>query len=434
MRAPVERVVQPPKLLRIDANLLIPGRGEPIVNASLVACEGKIEFVGESLPDRYAGLTPICVPVLMPGMWDCHLHYFGTDKYSIGDVSKTAQVLAGARGARDIAATLNAGITSVREMGGYGTLLSQTIREEWLPGPNIYSAVSILSPTAGHADAQELPLNYLEQKMRQENGLPFYTCDGVDDCIKAVRVMVRRGARVIKVATTGGVASRDDPQTQHFSPNELKAIVAEAERSNLAVAAHAHGTKGIHAALEAGCTTIEHGSYLDAAAIEFMRCHGIILVATRSVFEFGIKHPEAWSEDSYAKLVAVNEANKRSYAAAVKAGVRIALGTDLGVSVKHTPFNHGMNGSEFVYAVDAGLTPLQAIEAGTAMGPETLGIYQSSQILSGQLKKGYDADMIALTEDPLQDITVLEKPSSIIYVWKGRKLYKEPGKSVNVLE
>lgn len=417
--------------LRVDADLLIPGRGQPIENGSLISSGGKIIFVGKTdiLGPDYAKISPITVPVLMPGLWDCHVHFMGVEKTGVDDMAMVPQAIAGARSAKDIVATLNAGFTSVREMAGYGSELSKVISEGWLPGPNIYSAISILSQTAGHGDAHSMPLDLLNDRIR--HGLPFHLCDGVSECMKAVRIQIRRGAKVIKVATSGGVSSLiDDPQMQQFSAKELETIVAEATRSDRIVAAHCHGKKGIMAALRAGCRTIEHGSYLDQEAIDLMLEMNAILVPTRSILEYGVQHPDAYTEEIYAKLVKVSEAHKESYKLAVKAGIRIALGTDLGVSSSTVKFNHGMNGSEFRYAVDAGMTPLEAIEAGTANGPDTLGLQASK---SGQLKPGYHADFIALSGNPLEDIDMLADLGKVTHVWKAGQLQKSPTKPLGLL-
>lgn len=415
--------------IRVDADLLIPGRGQPIQNASVIVIDGKITQVGKTralFPDRDSSV--IKVPVLMPGLWDCHVHFMGTNKTSVDDMAATSQALAGARSARDIAATLNAGYTSVREMAGYGTELSKAINEGWLSGPHIYSSVSILSQTAGHGDAHGMDLDTFNDKIR--HGLPFQLCDGVSECIKAVRIQIRRGAKVIKVTATGGVLSLlDDPQQQQFSDEELEAIVKEAARADRIVAAHCHGKKGIMAALRAGCHTIEHGTYLDQEAIDLMLEKNAMLVATCSIMEFGVQHPEAYSEEIYRKMVETQKAHQKAYKMAIKAGVRIALGTDLGVSSPTIQFNHGTNGGEFWYAVDAGMTPLEAIEAGTANGPETLGL-QAPQ--SGQLRPGYDADFIALSENPLEDIRVLADPAKVTHVWRGGQLVKSPTKPIGV--
>lgn len=203
----------------------------------------------------------------------------------------------------------------------------------------------------------------------------------------------------------------------------------EATRTNLYVAAHAHGTEGIIAALNAGVMTIEHGSYLTDEAIDLMKEKGAILVATRFIQVNGISHPGNMPHGSYEKLLEVEKANKKSYVAAIKAGVKCALGTDLGLSNTDLGFTHGMNGHEFPLAVDAGMTPLQAIEAGTANGPDTLG---PQAPLSGQLKEGYDADFIVLHDNPIKNIDILAEPDKITHVWKGGKCFKSPGKHVSL--
>jgi len=414
---------------RIDADLLIPGQGRPIENGTLVfsPTTSDIQFVGSStdLPPDYSSLKPIAkVPTLMPGLWDCHVHLMGGSSTGLEETVLQAPALAGARCARDAAATLNAGYTSIREVAGHGAHLRKAIEEGWLPGPNIYTSVSILSQTAGHGDAHSMPLELVRDRMKNP-GLPLHLCDGVDECIKAVRMKVREGADLIKVAATGGVLSIiDSPQAQQFSDEELEAIVKEAARTDKIVAAHCHGKKGIMAALKAGCMTIEHGSFLDQEAIDLMLEKDATLVATRSIIEFGIQHPDLYPREVYDKMQEVNQSHKKSYAKAVRAGVRIALGTDLGISSNKVMFNHGMNGKELRYAVNAGMTPLEAIEAATARGPATLGPQAPK---SGQLKAGYDADFIALSRDPLRDIDAVGDVSAVTHVWKGGKLYKAPG-------
>lgn len=230
----------------------------------------------------------------MLGMWDCHVHFMGVSKTSVDDIAMVPPAIAGARSAKDIVATLNSGFTSVREVAGCGSELLKLINEGWLPGPNIYSAVSILSQTAGHGDAHGMPLDLFNDKIR--HGLPFHLCDGVSECIKAVRLQIRRGVRLIKVAASGGVLSLiDDPQMQQFSDKELETIVEEARRSDRSVAAHCHGKKGIMAALRAGCCTIEHGSYLDQEAIDLMLKTNAILVPTRLIIEYGVQHAESYT-------------------------------------------------------------------------------------------------------------------------------------------
>jgi len=184
------------------------------------------------------------------------------------------------------------------------------------------------------------------------------------------------------------------------------------------------------AALHAGVRTIEHGSFLDEEAIRLMLEKDAMLVATRAIVEFNMSQSQFLDETQKRKMHEVAGSHKRAYAAAVKAGVKIALGTDLGVSSPKVPFRHGMSGIEFKYAVQAGMTSLEAIEAGTANAILTLG---PQAPLSGQLKGGYDADFIVLSENPVENIEVLADPDKITHVWKGGKLQKAPGMPVGLL-
>jgi imidazolonepropionase-like amidohydrolase len=416
-----------PRLVGIKADLLIPGRGEPFKNGAVILHENKIDWVGtqSSIPAKYKSLGFTHVPVLMPGLWDCHVHFLGPSPNNEGGyaglLGSAAQ--AGARISKDLERTLLAGFTSVRELAGYGGEISPVIEEGTIIGPNIYSSISPISMTAGHGDIHDLPVGTVLDACT--HGLPFAVCDGVPDCIKTVRLMIRRGAKVIKVCATGGVGSiLDDPQDAQFSPEELKAMVDEAARAKRVVAAHCHGKEGIMNALHAGVRTIEHGSYLDDESIALMKEKGAILVPTRTIVEGGLGEKDNWPPVSYKKLVQIAASHKKAYALAVKSGVKVALGTDQSTSAPGSSNTHGKNGKELYYAVKAGMTPLQAIEACTATCPETLGEHMAPK--SGQLKEGYDADLIALDENPLEDIEVLSVADNVKYVWKGGKLFKSP--------
>ncbi|QKX59576.1 uncharacterized protein TRUGW13939_06713 [Talaromyces rugulosus] len=402
----------------IKASILIPGRGEPLNNGAIVIKEAKIAWVGHqtSIPAQYAHVRFKTVPVLMPGLWDCHMHYTGAGP---GDTASYESglgpiALFGARVSKELERTLLAGFTTVRETGGYAGEIFPAVKEGTLIGPNVYSSVGIMGITGGHSDIHSLPIDTVIGNARHSGGIN-QVCDGVSDCVKTVRLMVRRGAKLIKVCASGGVGSElDDPQDVQFSPEELKAIVDEAARTKRIVAAHCHGKEGIMNALHAGVRTIEHGSYLDEEAIALMKEKGAILIATRLIVEEGLKNPESWPPVSYQKLIKIRAQNKKSYALAVQHGVKIALGTD---------WTAGEHGKELEYAIEAGLTPLQAIEACTATSPETLGAHFAP--LSGQLKEGYDADVIAVSANPLNDVKILGDPNNVTHVWKGGKLYKE---------
>jgi imidazolonepropionase-like amidohydrolase len=427
MQLPVGPLGHKPKMSihGIKADLLIPGRGDPIKDGAVIIEGKKIAYAGsqKSVPNKYKSVSMMYVPVLMPGLWDCHIHLFGIgDQYSLDAYLNTSLVLAGARGARDCAITLRAGFTSVRELAGYGIDLAKGIAEGSLIGPNIYSSNCAISQTGGHGDAHGTPYDTVLDAIHR--GKNFALCDGVDECMKTVRLQLRRGASVIKVCASGGVTSElDDPLNQQFSDAELKAMVEEARRAQRIVAAHCHGKAGIMAALNAGCLTIEHGTYLDDESIALMKEKGAMLIATRSIVEGGMKMIHHFPPASQAKLRVTDEIHKKAYTMAVKAGVKIALGTDLGSSIPGSILSHGNNGRELRYAVDAGMTPLEAIEAATANAPQTLG---PQAPLSGQLKEGYDADIIALLSNPLDDIDLLANSEKVSHVWKGGELFKSP--------
>ncbi|KID96841.1 amidohydrolase, partial [Metarhizium majus ARSEF 297] len=410
------------------AQLLIPGRGEPIQDGALAMRGGKIEWVGSFLdrPSKYHGINPTYVHVLMPGLWDCHVHFVALDVASsvsglVGFLPGFS-ALAGAITVDDLKATLDAGYTSVRELGGYGGDVWPGVQNGPLVGPNIYSAIGIMSITGGHGDEHNTPLTTVVDAMTY-GSMPLGVCDGVEDCTKMVRRMVRRGARVIKVCSSGGVLSlNDDPEDRQFSDAELKAIVEEAGRSRRAVAAHAIGKAGILAGLRAGVKTIEHGMYMDEEVADVMVKQDAIFVPTQHIVRvLAADYMDQLPEPNKRKLLGLIDKSKESYKLAIRKGVKIALGTDMASSDRKSRLSHGHNANELVYAVELGMTPLQAIESATANGPLTLG---GLAPLSGQLKEGYDADVIAVKMNPLDDISVLTNPENVTHVWRGGRLFK----------
>ena len=418
----------------IYTDLLIPGRGDPIQNSAAILEKGKIVFVGsqDDIPKKYSTTPKVKVPVLMPGLWDCHTHFSGTG-VGLLDFITPSLATCGARIARSFHDTLMAGFTTVRDVGSFALEASKAVEEGLILGPNVYSAGAAISQTAGHGDVFELPIGWVWRtvgvsvKAAGDNVGSSMLClaDGVDECRKAIRLQIRRGAKLIKVFASGGVLSRDDdPKLQQFSDEELKVIVDEAGRMNRIVAAHVHGKDGIMAALRAGCRIIEHGTYLDDEAIEVMKEKGVMLVATRTIVVEMSNHADLLGPEQRAKLIQISGVHKLMYEHAVKSGVKCALGTDLGSSMLDEPLTHGRNGGELAYAVEAGMSPLEAIEAATANGPDTLGPMAPK---SGQIKVGYDADVIALTGNPLEDINLFREVKNITHVWKAGKLSKGPG-------
>ncbi|KAL0932566.1 amidohydrolase [Colletotrichum truncatum] len=419
----------------IKAGLLIPGDGTPIRDAALVITDKLISWIGpqSDIPSQYTSPAhrSYTVPYLMPGLWDCHAHFMmgspddaGNNDPYLGFVTEHPAA-AGARLTRACWLALQRGYTSMRDVAGLGCEISRVINEGTIVGPNVYSSGACLSQTAGHGDVFSLPAGdvLLNLGVSQVTAGHFGTgpsmlVDGVDECRRAVRLQIRRGAKCIKILASGGVMSRDDnPMYAQFSPEELQCIVEEATRQGRAVAAHVHGKPGILAAVKAGVTTVEHVSFADQECIDLIQEKGTIYVATRMIMDLlldsggeGIpKH--VWEK---AKLCAEN--HLVAYQMAIKAGIPIALGTDTGPG-----FNMAM---ELEAAVKAGMSNLEAIKAATANGPLSVGIQAPK---TGQLKVGYEADVIGVLENPVEDVKVLQKIDNIGWVWKGGKIYKGPG-------
>ena len=261
--------------------------------------------------------------------------------------------------------------------------------------------------------------------------MPLTLADGVAECLKQVRMQLRAGAKVIKICASGGVASEiDNPIDQQFSDEELRTIVEEAARAQRIVGAHCHGKLGIVAALKAGVKTIEHGSYLDEEICDLMLEKKAILVPTRTIIEIGLELSKGFFDPSgYRKLHELAEAHWIALKLAIKKGVPIATGCDIPGSVPgNETYTHGRNARELTYLVKAGMNPLQAIEAATANGPLTLGPQGPK---AGQLKAEFDADFIALDENPLEDITILDGPEHVKHVWKAGTCYKSPGHPIS---
>jgi imidazolonepropionase-like amidohydrolase len=408
--------------IRIDADVLVPGRGEPINDAAVVIEGATITYTGPraAAPDA---ATTYKVPAVMPGMWDCHAHFFGLHDLDFAKLPTVPLIVYAARIAMDAGKAIDAGITSVREVGGYGIHLARAVDEGSVPGPHIYAAGAILSTTGGHGDLHCYPVHWVRDFSTREPSTRL--CDGVPECLRAVREQLRENARVIKICASGGVLSEvDNPIHQQFSDEELRAIVEEAARADRVVAAHCHGKPGITAALRAGVRTIEHGSYLDDECAAMMRDSGAILVPTRTIVEDMLAMGEAGTVPPYAmaKLRALADRHAEALQLAISSGVTIAMGTDIAASKDTLPAYWGANAVELVHLVKAGMSPLQAIEAATATAPTTLGPQAPK---SGLLAEGYDADLIAVTADPSYDVSVLTDQANITHVWKSGALVKE---------
>jgi len=311
-------------MLRIEADVLIPGLGDPIKDGALVVDGATIAYAGpiEGAPSA-AGATTLNVPALMPGMWDVHGHFMGIRTLNVEEIARTPLAVLAARATKDAEVAVSAGFTSIRELSGLGVHLARVVAEGTIRGPHIYGAGGALSQTGGHGDLHSFPLDFIHEVSRRTGF--SYLCDGVPECLKGVRMQLRVGARVIKVLASGGVASElDHPVHAQFSREELEAIVAEAARADRVVAAHCHGKPGIMAALRAGCRTIEHGTFLDEEAADLMRERDAILVPTRFIIDRLVRvgKEAGIAEYAYRKAVAINEQHQKALRIAIRKGVR----------------------------------------------------------------------------------------------------------------
>jgi imidazolonepropionase-like amidohydrolase len=387
---------------------LVDGTGAPPGLADVVVEDGRILDVGVGLDGDEA--VDLGGRWLLPGLVDAHVHVMVSTINLMRHVS-TPFSLAFYEAARNLSATLDAGVTSVRDAGGADLGVKVAVEQGLVRGPALQIAITVLSQTGGHGDGwlacgADLPF------LVPHPGRPAAVCDGPDEVLRRVREVARAGADVIKVCATGGVLSeRDRPMASQFLPAELEVVVAEARASLLPVMAHAQGTDGIKNAIRAGVASIEHGIYLDDEAIDMLLATGTVLVPTLLAPVGVLDAPEGVSEASLAKARETVDVHRDSIARAVAAGVRIAMGTDAGV------VPHGRNGEELAQLVSVGMTPLQAIEAATRVGADLLGLD------AGTVQPGRRADLVAVDADPLADIGVLGRPERVVGVWlDGRRV------------
>ena len=266
------------------------------------------------------------------------------------------------------------------------------------------------------------PLHFVWDLSHTDNVSTLVT--GKTECLREVRTNIRNGADLIKFHATGGAASVNDKiDARQFSDDEIQTITSEATRLGVSVAAHAHGREGIESAINNGVHTIEHGSFLDDNLCKKMKAKNMVYVPTRYIVEFCatmvLNNPESEvNEKSKAKIKYCIDGNRNALKLAMNNGVTIAMGTDMGV------WDYwGDNSKELEYFVDGGMSTLDAIKCGTMNGPLTLGPY--STVKSGVIKKGYDADIIALKYNPLENIKFLQNSSNILMVWKGGEILKD---------
>jgi imidazolonepropionase-like amidohydrolase len=408
--APPDTVIQAGRLLADPAN------GRVLTQQSILVRGGRIVSItaGYSNP---AGATIVDLrnSFVLPGLIDSHVHL--TDEQGpdsrINEFLKTSADLS-IDGAGYARLTLNVGFTTVADLGGDAEAvlaLRNGIARGVIPGPRIIASAGAISVHGGHGDANGMP-RALADVLRSPG-----VCSGPDDCARAVRERVRDGADIIKITATGGVLSQTAAGLgQQFTDAELKAIVQAGHAMGRKVTAHAHGVDGVNSFLRAGGDSIEHGTYADAESARLFKQNGAYLVPTLLAGDFVAREADRPSGFlTPVQAVKAREAGPKMLDMARRmhaAGVKIAFGTDTGVSA------HGDNAQEFALLVKAGMTPLEAIKAATVNAADHFGL--SAEI--GSIAAGKAADIIAVDGDPLANVRELE---SVDFVMKGGTVYKE---------
>jgi imidazolonepropionase-like amidohydrolase len=404
-----------PKYVLIRAGKLLDVRTGRVLTNQAILIEGdRIKEVGsaQAISTRApadALVIDLSNATVLPGLIDAHTHLTGNPEqigYASLGISIPREALYGARNAR---VTLEAGFTTVRNVGA-GAYTDVALRDAIdagdIPGPRMDVSGPAIGITGGHCDENLLPPQF------------NYRADGVADGVAAVmqktRENVKYGASVIKICATGGVLSKgDSPGAEQFSDEEIRAIVTEAHRLGRKVAAHAHGASGIRQAVLAGVDSIEHGSYINDEDIRLMKERGTYLVPTLYLGDWFMENAQRLNVPPYImeKARTVLPLARQNVSRAFKAGVKVAFGTDAAV------YPHGLNGHEFAVMVKLGLTPLEAIKAATVNAADLLG--WSDRI--GAIEPGHFADIIAVSGDPLNDVTELER---VRFVMKGGTVVK----------
>ena len=413
---------QPGPVTLIQAGRLLDRPGQaPRGPSTIVVRDGRIVEIRDGFVDASAfpGATVIDQRerFVLPGLIDSHVHL-------VSDLGGQAGFLSGVtenlpthayRAAENAEKTLMAGFTTVRNLGDDGGVtlaLRDATAAHRLPGPRIVDAAESISTTSGHMDGRLGFNDDFRDDIPHDN-----VCNGVESCREAVRIQIGRGANVIKIATTGGVNSRIGAGlgAQMFE-DEARALIETAHLYGLKVAVHAHGADGINMALRLGADSIEHGTIFDDETIGLFRRSGAYYVPTLSTVNGYIERlaadPNAYPPEVLPKIRWRIEVTGQSLERAVPAGVRIAFGTDAGVS------KHGRNADEFALMVQHGMTPMGAIQAATVNAADLLGL--SAEI--GTLEAGKRADIVAVDGDPLTDVSVL---TSMDFVMRDGRVYRD---------
>lgn len=397
----------PEALTAVKAAHLLDVKSGKLIDQAVILIEGeKIKSVGSKLAiPAQARIIDLGDSTLLPGLIDSHVHLGG-----YGPRVGTARgALTGAKQAKT---TLEAGFTALRTMGGRaftGIALRDAINDGDIVGPRIYDAGSLLTTTGGHCSGQ----GTAPEDDKDGPGV----ANGPEAFEQKVRQQFKYGADFIKVCITGGFMSGTDPRVTQFSEQELQAVISTAHRYRKKVAVHAHGADGIRLAAKLGADSIEHASLLDDEGLKLLKQYQVHITPTLAIDSLAREHAVTAGANA-ATLKTLEQTaslHKQNIARAIKAGVPVLFGTDAPI----TP--HGTNAIEFRFLVEAGLTPLQAIQAATLTPAKWLGAEDSI----GSLEPGHYADIIAVSQNPLSNIRTLEQ---VQWVMKGGKVYKETRK------
>ncbi|MSR01432.1 MAG: amidohydrolase family protein [Gemmatimonadetes bacterium] len=380
------------------ARMLDLASGQMVTNPVIVVQGNRIVSLGQATVPKDARVVDLGDVTLLPGFIDLHTH-LSAEISAASFVAPVTLTMADAAfsAAHFARKTALAGFTTVRDFGGDVTVaLGKAVDRGLTVGPHIVPSRESIGITGGHCDVTGFAPGIAEQ--RPEDGV----ADGPWGVVQAVRYQIKHGAQVIKICATAGVLSLEGPVgAQQLSDEELKAIVDEAARHGVRVAAHAHGTEGIKAAVRAGVTTIEHGSMLDDEAIALMKARGTYLVPTTYLVDrINLAVLPALVRSKAETILPLARASLRK---AIAAGVKIGFGTDAGV------YPHGENAGEFVAYTKLGMSPLDALRSATIVAAEALGVTDRGTIAPGKL-----ADLIAVPGDPLRDITATQRVSWVM--------------------
>ncbi|MFJ7998455.1 amidohydrolase family protein [Streptomyces sp. NPDC096310] len=413
----------PRTALRVENATLVDGTGAaPVADAVVIAdAEGTITYAGPAAtappaPPVAGGTSGAAVTVVdaggrtvLPGFFDCHVHFGFAHGCHPGRRGELDPVLVTLDTAARLRQTLDAGITTARDLGGLSAGFRTAVETGRITGPRLHTAVRVISHTGGHADVRLPDGTDLSAGMSE-------LADTVDESRLAVRRVLREGADLVKVCATGGMGSPyDQPEDEGLLEEEIRAVVDEARRhGGKPVAAHAQGNAGILNAIRGGVTSIEHGYGMDDRAIEMAGERDIFVVPTLSTVYAGI-NKATMAPYHYEKKVRWSGLTKENIARAIERGSRIALGTDAAVGP------HGQNLMELSYLVDLGMSPMDAIVAGTRTSAELLGLADRL----GALTAGRTADLVITEGDPLADIGVLGDPANIVCVVQDGRVAKD---------